>query len=221
MNRIQELDLSVDVLRVLLWQYDNAPNIEGLLRRKQAFYDARQRDFWQNWIRDVFDLRTANDFGLSVWASILDIPLYSEGQDSPADYPAFGFATAGPNNNFSHANFATSAGSFNSLDTEQRRLLLRLRYYQLTTSATVPEINQILSALRIIPADSYVLDGQDMTLTYVFTQIPDSRFLSVLEMFDVLPRPSGVSRNILIAPFQSWGFGAFRKTFFDGNFFGN
>ena len=66
---IQQFNFSVDLLRVILWQYNDAENIENLLTRKQTFYNTAHRDFFNNWIRDVFDLRTANDFGLSVWAS--------------------------------------------------------------------------------------------------------------------------------------------------------
>ena len=63
---IQQIDYTVNVLRPLLWQYNQADNLRGLLELKQVFYDREQRDFWQNWYRDVFDLRTANDFGLTV-----------------------------------------------------------------------------------------------------------------------------------------------------------
>ena len=220
MTTIQEIDFSVDVLRALLWQFNDAENLEGLLRRKQEFYSTNQRDFWQSWLVDVFDLRTANDFGLAVWASILDIQTYTENEASPDNYQAFGVATAGPDNNFNNANFATEPGSFNRLNTEQRRLLLQLRYYQLTTDGTVSDINRIFSNL-FLNNDVYVLDNENMTISYVFTTIPDSQFLFVLREFDILPRPSGVESNILIIPFVPWGFGDYRTNFNNGNFFGS
>ena len=221
MSTIQEFDYSVDVLSSLLWQFNEAINLETLLRSKQAFYNRAQRDFWSNWYRDVFDLRTANEFGLSVWSNILDVPFFSGVEQSPANYPAFGFDTGrsdSPIQNFNNGNFASRADDFTNLDTEQKRLLLRLRYFQLVTTCTVPEINQFINTL--FPQGLvYVLDGNNMTMTYVFTFIPPSNLLRVAQDFDILPRPSGVELNIVITPFVGFGFGEFRRNFNNGNFF--
>ena len=91
MNQIQAFDFSVDLMRALLWQYNDAARLEALLRQKQTWYDANQSAFWSDWLADVFDLRTANDFGLSVWAIILDIPLIVASAVDPSDKPLWGF----------------------------------------------------------------------------------------------------------------------------------
>ena len=222
MTTIQDFDFSVDVLRALLWQYNDAANLEGLLRAKQAFYQTNQREFWENWQRDVFDLRTANEFGLSVWASILNVPFFTDSEVSPADYPAFGFDTGETDSitNFNRGNFATSSDTFINLSVEQRRLLLRLRYFQLVTTATVPEINEFATILLGDTNSVYVIDNLNMTISYVFTTIPPSNLLLVAQQFDIIPRPSGVEVNIVIAPLARWGFGEFRRNFGRGNFFG-
>ena len=226
MSNIQDFDFEVNVLRALIWQYNNAQKLMGLLERKQVFYDEQQRDFWRNWIRDVFDLRTANDFGLAIWAKILNVPLTDQEFDSPDDYLAFTFSDVVgidatlPTSNFNNGNFATTTGLV-ALNTEQKRLLLRLRYFSLVTAATVPEINQFLNFLF---ADTniraYVRDNNDMTIDYVFGRIPDSEVLYVLQNFDALPRPSAVGSNIVIDVVSSWGFGTHRFNFNRGNFFG-
>ena len=220
-DTIQGFDFSVDVLRVLLWQFNDADNLENLIRRKQDFYNITQRDFWENWRRDVFDLRTANDFGLSVWAAILDVPFFTDSEVSPADYPAWGFDTgiADTITNFNNGNFATSSDTFINLSTEQRRLLLRLRYFQLITTATVPEINEFATVLLGETNNVYVIDNHDMTINYVFTTIPPSNLLLVAQEFDILPRPSGVEINVVIVPLARWGFGEHRRNFGRGNFF--
>ncbi len=217
---IQSFDFSLNLLRVVLWQYNDAQNLQDLIREKQEFYGVSHQQFWENWIRDVFDLRTANDFGLSVWAAILNIQTYTESEESPNNYPAWGFATSGPSNNFNNSNFATEPGSFGRLNTEQRRLLLRLRYYQLTTDGTIPEINAALLDV-FNNQNTYVLDGGDMSIVYVFTTIPSTVFLTVLQEFDILPRPSGVQLTLRITPQVSWGFGEFHSNFDSGNFFGS
>lgn len=75
MSTKQEFDFSINLLEALIWQYNNAPRLESLLRQKQTWYDVNNRDFWQDWLRDVFDLRTANTFGLRVWSIILGLSL--------------------------------------------------------------------------------------------------------------------------------------------------
>ena len=73
--RIQAFDFSVDVLVNLLWQYNEADNLRALLENKQRFMRNNHTAFWNNWITDVLNIETANDFGLSVWALILDVRL--------------------------------------------------------------------------------------------------------------------------------------------------
>ena len=203
-QQIQTLDYSVNVLRVLLWQYNQADNLRGLLTLKQAFYDREHRDFWQNWQRDVFDLRTANDFGITVWSVILNFPLNLETTRSPNNYAAWGFntevgisPTSNPITGFANGNFATPADSpLESLTTEHRRLILRIRFFNLTSDVSVVSINRMLSEL--FPGQSaYVDDGNDMTLTYHFARL-DARIRFIFEELDILPRPSATSYTVEI-----------------------
>ena len=191
--RVQVFDPSVNVLRALLWQYNDAPNLQALLQAKQTFYDEQHRQFWQDWLTDVFDLDTANEFGLSVWSIILDLPLFSQTDASPADYPAFGFGPFGLN--FDHSNFATDPGSANRLSTEQRRLVLKMRFRQLTSDGSVSDINRIIRDV-FGQGRGHVLDNNDMSITYVFTPDLSSTLKEVLDTFNVLPRPSGVALSI-------------------------
>jgi len=108
MSQIQTFDFSVDLLRALLWQHNKAERLESLLRQKQAWYDANQSGFWTDWIADVFDLRTANDFGLAVWAVILDIPLVVASSVDPDDKPIWGFGQY--RENFNKGMLASSSG---------------------------------------------------------------------------------------------------------------
>lgn len=214
--RIQEFDYSVNLLQAILWQYNDALRLQALLEQKQEWYDENQRDFWQNWYRDVFDLRTANDFGLTVWAIILNIPLTITSGDDP-DIERFGFGAF--RLNFTRGNFAPS-GSGVRLTTEQRRLVLRLRYFQLVSRGAIPEINQFLRSIFGELGNVYVLDGLDMTMTYVFTFAPPKNLFFVLRNFDVLPRPAGVGVNFVITTRLVFGFGPFRANFNRGNFIG-
>lgn len=190
---IQEFDFSVNLLQALLWEYNDAVNLQGILASQQAWYTDNQTDFWTNWYTNVFDLRTANDFGLQVWAIILGLPLYvnlsAEGR------PTWGFEEF--HVNFTRGNFASGAGSTIKLDTEIARIVLRLRAYQIQSAGCAPEINRMLAdvfADYVDPGEvpAYVEDGLDMTCTYKFLFPVPSEMAFAFNFLDVLPRPAGV-----------------------------
>lgn len=217
-DRVQPFDFFADLSLALLWQYDKAARLQSLVASKQAWYDAQHSGFWSDWIRDVFDLRTANDFGLTVWAQILNLPLLALAPAS-GDREVFGFGEF--NLNFENGNFGRDVDAALSLSTEQRRLALRLRYFQLVTRGTVPEVNAFLDVLFGDEGSVYVLDSLDMeTATYVFTFLPDPSVTFVLEQFDLLPRPAGVGVRILINPADRFGFDPYYLNFENSNYGG-
>lgn len=213
---IQQFDFSVDLLRALLWQYNDAARLEALLRQKQGWYDTNQAGFWSDWVRDVFDLRTANDFGLAVWAVILNIPLAVSSQGDAADKPIWGFGVY--REPFTHGNFASISSSV--LTTEQKRLVLRLRYFQLTTDGAVPEINRFFAYLFQPLGPAYVVDGTTMNARYVFGFPLSSELELILTQYDLLPRPAGVRVDYVIqGEADGWGFGRYHESFNQGNFY--
>lgn len=228
---VQEFDHSLDVLRSVLWAYNEAENLQALLTKKQAWYDANHVDFWDDWVVNVFDMRTANDFGLAVWSVILDLPLFGDNTVSPTTYLAFGFDTGevlpatSPIRAFQDpaqplatgGNFATDTRGAFGIPTEQKRILLRLRYFQLVTRGALPEVNRFLLAL-LGPNELYALDGLDMTMTYVIVGPTSRNMLQLFELFDILPRPAGVRVNYTIESLQSFGFDEFNLNFDNGSF---
>lgn len=229
-GNIQAFDFSVDLLQAILWQYDSAARLKHILARKSEWYVENQTNFWTSWIADVFDLRTANDFGLSVWAQILNVPLVAS-TSGTGDRPVFGFAPdvgEPENGNLNFENTATNTGgNFGqdgdgtlALTTEQKRLLLRLRYFQLTSTGAVPEINYVLQTIFGGEGLAYVLDGHDMTMNYIFEFFPPSNVLFVLENFDVLPRPAAVGLAVLVQPRDTFGFDPYYLNFENSNFRG-
>lgn len=216
----QTFDHSVAVLRTLLWAHNQAVNLPALLQAKFDWYDANHRVFWDSWRTDVFDLRTATSFGLSVWSVILDLPLFGEDSVSPASYPAIGFETSAVSSvieNFERGNFATDAQGAFSIPLEQKRLLLRLRYFQLVTRGAVPEINRFLRGL-FGPNEIYALDNLDMTMTYTIVGPTARAIRPLLQLFDVLPRPAAVSITFVDTTVDSFGFGDFNLNFNNGSF---
>lgn len=216
MSQIQAFDFSLDLMRALLWKYNDAARLQALLQQKQDWYDANHSAFWTDWVVDVFDLRTANDFGLDVWAVILNIPVVISAGEDPADKPIWGFDQY--RENFNNGNFANTAAA--RLTEEQKRLLLRLRYFQLTTTGAVPEVNAFLAYLFEPLGPAYVVDGLDMNARYVFNFPLSAEVQAVLDTFDLLPRPAAVKVDyVIIGEADGWGFGRYHETFTNGNFY--
>lgn len=227
--RIETFDFSVNVLRSILWQYNNSENIVTLIQDKQAWMDENQRDFWTNWYTDVFNLQTANDFGLNVWSIILNLPLFFNTDPIP-NQPTWGVSnnTAGlnGNQNFDNGNFLPLSGGNIYLTTEEKRILLQLRYFNLTTSAAIPEINDFLAFVFEDLGEIYAMDGLDMTMTYVIKFTMSPSLLYVLQQFDLLPRPSTVGIKFVFTEKPVWGVSNDsaglngNQNFNNGNFYG-
>jgi len=215
MNHIQAFDFSVNLMRALLWQYNDAARLEALVRQKQEWYDANQSAFWDDWITDVFDLRTANDFGLTVWAIILNIPTSIISIDD-ANKSIWGFDAY--RQNFNNGNFASTPSI--SLTLEQKRLVLRLRYFQLVTTGAVPEINAFLAYVFAPFGEAFVVDGYAMNARYALKFPVSSDLEMVLTEYDLLPRPAGVKVDFVTqGPADGFGFGRYHEPFNNGNFY--
>ena len=216
MDNIQQLNFTVNLLQAILWQYNNAVNLQGLLQQKQDWYDTNQTNFWEGWIADVFTLSTATAFGLSVWSIILGQPTYINNGPAPTNYPAWGFGSY--RKNFTNGNFENTTGLTYQLPPQWARLVLQLRYFQLTTAGTVPEVNRMLKFLFSDLGSVYLFDRLNMTQKYIFNfQLPSTLSL-ILQNFDILPRPAGVESSYIQGNLLSWGFGQYHTNFDNGNF---
>lgn len=216
MSQIQALDTSVDVLKSLLWEHNGADKLVMLARLKQQWYEQNQSEFWNNWVRDVFNIDTANEFGLAVWGRILDVPMQVTAAPDVGK-PAFGFGAN--NKNFENGNFGNKSSNVVGLTIAQQRLIIRLRYFQLTARGTEPETNEFLAAMAPDLGRVFVVDPLDMSfVTYFFEQAPNSQVQFILDHYDLLPRPAGVGIKYLVEPRPAWGFGVEHLNFENGNF---
>lgn len=189
---IQTFDTSVNVTQALLWQYNEASRLQELLQEKQVWYTTNQTAFWDDWYRDVFDMRTANMFGLSVWSIILGQPIVFNNVGNPAQIP-WGFNSHVFHTNFNRGNFVSTSGFTYILSTGVARIALQLRYFQLTSSGTVPETNRMLKYVFGEQGLAYLVDNGDMTQQYVFKFPLSSELEFLFRNADVLPRPAGVA----------------------------
>lgn len=215
---IQKFDFSVDLMKALLWQYNDAEKLQALLQEKQDWYNSNQTDFWERWYWDVFNLDTANEFGLSVWAKILEAPFsIGEGQDDPGK-PLFGFNDGAVN--FANGNFAKSSSRTVTLTLEQKRLIIKLRYMKLVSRGTVADCNRFCKAIFGKDSIAYALDPGDMSnVIYVVGFEIDSATRLILDGLDLMPRPAGVGKKIVDASRSYFGFGEGNMNFGQGTMY--
>lgn len=192
--RIQELDYNVDLLQYIAWQYDQS-NLAELIQNRQAAINDLHRDFWDNWYRDVFDLRTANNFGCNVWALIHGVDFSN--RIPIAGRIGFGYGehrlnyTVPPRTG---GNYVLRDGSNTSdLPVELKRIILRFRAFVYFNDISVPNINAFLADIFSNDGPAYVVDNLDMSMVYRLNFPVTDILRFALDNYDILPQPAGVS----------------------------
>ena len=215
-DTVTEFDYSVDLTKAILWEYNDAEKLQSLINQKQSWYNENLTEFWENWYNDVFNVETANDFGLRVWSIILNVSFSIE-QEERTDNHIWGFGSY--HKNFrDKANFNVEMDNDLELTTEQKRLIIKLRFAQIVSRGTIPEINKALRA--IFGYNVYAVDTYDMSTTYiVLTEQPDSSVQYILDKYDLIPRPAGVGIGTRVVTGREFGFGSFHNNF-NNAFFG-
>ena len=144
----------VPLTDAVLWQYNSAHAINTLINTKSNWYVAWDEEFWIQWVENVFNLITANAFGLCVWSIILNLPLFIN-TPLPNITDIWGFNAYDPYpdlensyTNFSGGNFS-NIGSSLVLTVEQQRFALRLKYLKLISRGSVPQTNYNLHWLML------------------------------------------------------------------------
>lgn len=211
-------ECTINLLAALDWQRSKAEKLKALIQKKQEWYEKNHCEFWNSWVDDVFNLDTANDFGLSVWSIILDEPITGVTEPSPLDYPSFGF-NSDDDENFNNGSFGSDQAEEFNFTTEQKRTLLKLKAYILHMSGSVPDINDALA--RLFGAGQIVaLDNLNMGLVYLISSEELIGFIREIRSRDLLPRPAAVSvETVLDDNTDAWGFGDFFENFDNGNFY--
>jgi hypothetical protein len=144
---------NTSLLQALKWQQNNAPNITALVTQKNNWYLNYQWSFWQNWFTNVFNLATANSFGILIWCIILGVPTQLFGLDSTTYAWAYGNqrqnyinsqTPAPPDANLIGGNFA-AGGQTTILNLQEARWILQLRYASLVGNGRIAYVNKMLN----------------------------------------------------------------------------
>lgn len=145
---------NTDLTQCLKWMQNNAPNIQALVNQKANWYSQFQDKFWSDWEKNVFNIATANPFGIMIWCIILGVPSQLFGLYGNQRAWAYGkfrqnyvwSATGTPPSyaNLIGGNYA--GGSHTTvLNIQEARWALMLRYAALVSNGRIAFINKMLN----------------------------------------------------------------------------
>ena len=175
---VMNLQNAVNLLDCILWQYNKAERLQAIIQACQDEFNGNVRDFWNDFYTNIFNIDTANTFGLTVWGILLGVerPTYTEG------------------------------GVIHYYSDNMYRLFLKSRIMMFQMDGSVYQINKYINYL-FPDKPIYVIDNLDMTMSINFYYTPSAEEWQVLNNPDFLPRPSGVMIDLKsIDPENIFGF---------------
>lgn len=188
----------IDLKKCIIWQYDKASKLNSLITQKQSWYTKYVTNFIRDFFWNIFNIDTANEFGLTIWGKMLGLD----------------------------RNVVFIGGESHYLTTEQYRFLLKGQILKFNMrNVSVSEINKYLRVIFNLEDNSqaFVRDNFDMSITYVITKdmgLLQEEITQLLNYYDFLPRPAGVGVNVVLSYDGYFGFegaGENRGGFADDN----
>ena len=180
-----KIDNSIENTKVILWQYDNAPNLIGLIRKWNEFGKISVSDFWDYYRDKVVNIDEADEYGLNVWGNALNIP-----------WPSVKIPTT------------SGQPDVHRIDIELYRRLLKAKMFLMWKPSTVENLNTYLSFLfpgseegkfgpgyvQMYKPRCRVLDNQDMSMSYTFpTEATGDEAYLYFQHYDLIfPFPVGI-----------------------------
>jgi hypothetical protein len=185
---IGTINFTVNNSLCYLWQYDNATNLKALMQLKDDFLTINVQNFWEDFFSSIFNIKTADSFGLDLWGVTLGVsrPQYTNSNDEIVPF---------------------------SDDMYRKLLLARILKYNINGS--VASINDYLNF--VFENQSVALiNNYDMTVRIMFYSSISPEDLAVIESEDFIPLPTGVKIDYQIIPKNTtFGFDGSTLTGFD------
>lgn len=195
----------------LLAQYANSPTMTALLDCLNQDLDP-QADL-DSFYDTVWNVATAIGYGLDVWGKIVNVKRGVAAALPPAE---FGFAEAYDPANPTEGVQPFNCGVFNDgsppvvrnveLDDGTYRTLIMTKAMANITDCSCPSLNRLLAYLFAGRGRCYVLDTGAMTMQYTFEFALSILEVAFLTQSGVLPRPTGVLCNLVVASDDVFGF---------------
>lgn len=192
------LSSTLDATATLLAQYANSPILMALVAYFNEWLDP-SADL-DNFYNLVWNVETAQGFGLDIWGVIVDVPRTIQ-LIPPNTY--FGYKEATPGSYpFNNQPFYSGPqqGSQYTLSDPAYRILIMTKALANISSFTAPSVNNLLRYLFAGRGSCYVLELSPMQIEYVFNFALEPWEASILQQPQLMPRPAGVGVTIIVNP---------------------
>ena len=187
----------IDVEKTIISQYANSSIIIKLINNFNEYID--QTANINNFLSYVWDVSTAQGFGLDIWGRIVGVSRYV---NIPTTEFSLGFDESGNDwQPWGQAPF-TAGDSTNtySLSDEAYRTLILVKALSNISDSTIPALNQLLMNLFSGRGRCYVNDLGSMQIRYTFEFTLEDWEFAIMVNSGAVPRPSGVTGYVLSAP---------------------
>lgn len=173
-------------------QYANSPAIDALIASMNTWMDPTPN--LQQFYSFVWNILTAQGFGLDIWGSILGV---GRTLQIPATTTYFGFSGGAgvPFNNGSPFYAGESPTQAYQLPDSQYLILLLAKAYANISNVSIPSMNTMLQLL-FGAGSVYVIDQGGMILTLAFNFSLTQVQYAIVANSGVLPHPTGVLVDI-------------------------
>lgn len=195
----------INVEQTIISQYGNSATITQLIRNMNAYIDPRA-DI-DNFYNFVWDVETAQGFGLDIWGRVVGIsrnlliptaPSYFGFQDGVNDMLPFGQAPF-------YDGTVPATQTYALADPAYRQLIL-VKALANISSTNARSINQLLQNMFAGRGRCYVNDLGGMQLRYTFEFDLTPYELAIMTQSGALPRPAGVGATLLQSALPLFGF---------------
>ena len=195
----------IDFEKTIISQYGNSPTILQLVQNMNAYLDPRA-DF-DSFFDYVWNVDTAQGFGLDIWGRIVNIRRELQIPNAPV---YFGFKDALPGSYpFDEAPFydgtPPATQTYKLADDAYRKLILTKALANIASS-NAPSLNQLLQNMFADRGRCYVNDMGGMQFRYSFEFDLTSQEYAIVTQSGVLPRPAGVNAILFQSALPLFGF---------------
>lgn len=195
----------LNVEATIISQYGNSPTILQLVQNMNAYLDPRA-DF-DAFYDFVWNVETAQGFGLDIWGRIVNI---SRELQIPPDPNFFGFSDALPGSYpFGEQPFwdgvAGATNTYRLADDAYRQLIL-VKALANISATNAPSLNQLLQNMFADRGRCYVNDMGDMQFRYTFEFDLTPQEYAIVTQSGALPRPAGVNAILFQSALPLFGF---------------
>lgn len=204
----------INVEKTILAQYANSPILVNLINGMNDAIDPRS-DLIQ-FFDDVWNINTAEGFGLDIWGRILGvsriIPIPGtngsfgfDNADRPPDWENFGNTVGSNLVGGPFYSGQANTGGYTLNDTAYRTLLLTKALANIVATNAM-SLNTLVRNLFPGRGSCYTVDLGNMAMRYVFEFSLTSIEFAILVFSGVLPHPAGVQVSVLVIAQQFFGF---------------